>query len=533
MTLGVLSASRPDLGSASPFAPTRPDVSDYRAPPPVSHGVRFGPAAGSPPSRTPGTVLVLPAWYPTAAQPLSGPLRARPCPRGGRPGAPLSCPRRRGPPGRRARLLHASPRSGTASSASFGWLPALTGPGLRICSACSSVARRLAREGTPVDVLHAAYPSDGLAGGLAGRLLRRPVVITEHSSEWPRRLTDACGSPPGPGRLPAGCAGLPCQRASSACDRELRRARALPDRSQHRRRRVFHTPRQMQARPPTRSINVALHLEVKGLDVLAARVCESCRASRLTDARADRRGPANVRPSSSSQPSSGTERVRFVRTATPPRDRRSAARSRHFRAVQPEREHAARATGGALLRAPGGGDACRRRCGSGRAGDGALAPPGDAEALAARSRRFWTTTSVSTAPGSRCGLRRAGRSSRSVAPGTRSIARSMLTAPSRARNRVRNTERSRRDSPRRTPGPKRSCSRASQGRPWPDSGLKTRWQSERRAAQPEAVVGDCARTSAPGGAKPGHRRSTRTCTARTDGGASGRSSSRGSRNGAR
>ena len=131
------------------------------------------------------TVLVLPAWYPTAERPLAGIFvrdHARAAAAQGHrvvvvvdegPSAGVrglfSLTEDRDGELRVLRLAY-RPRTGTVA-----FLPGLL-----------AVARRLAREGTPVEVLHAHVHWMAWIATIAGALLRRPVVITEHSTEWPR-----------------------------------------------------------------------------------------------------------------------------------------------------------------------------------------------------------------------------------------------------------------------------------------------------------------------------------------------------------
>ena len=130
-----------------------------------------------------------------------------------------------------------------------------------------AVTRRLARQETRVDVLHAHVHRMGWPALLAGMVLRRPVVITEHSSEVaPPDADPGCASPR-PGSRSAGPRSSARQRAPAARNRELRCPGAVPHRSQHRRHDVFHPPETPRTGPP-RLINVARHVEIKGLDVL-------------------------------------------------------------------------------------------------------------------------------------------------------------------------------------------------------------------------------------------------------------------------
>jgi L-malate glycosyltransferase len=131
-----------------------------------------------------------------------------------------------------------------------------------------AVARRLAREGTPVDLLHAHIHRMAWPAALAGGVLRRPVVITENSSEWPRRLMT-------PAKLRR--AKVAFERAALVCPVNKRLQQAIEDYGVHARfrivpntvdTRVFHPPEHWRSGAPTRLLNVARHVEVKALDVL-------------------------------------------------------------------------------------------------------------------------------------------------------------------------------------------------------------------------------------------------------------------------
>jgi glycosyltransferase involved in cell wall biosynthesis len=130
------------------------------------------------------------------------------------------------------------------------------------------VARRLSREGTPVDLLHAHIHRMGWPAVLSGAVLRRPVVISEGSSEWPRHLMT-------PARLRR--ARIAFRRAALVCpvNRRLQQAiesygirarfRIVPNAVDTR---VFHPGETRHGSPSIRLVNVALHVEVKGLDLL-------------------------------------------------------------------------------------------------------------------------------------------------------------------------------------------------------------------------------------------------------------------------
>jgi len=214
----------------------------------------------------PRTVLVLPAWYPTSEQPLAG-VFVRDHVRAaaayghrlvvlvdeGSDSAPrglFSLVENRDGPLRIARLSY------RRSLGAAAFIPAVI-----------ALSRRLAREGTPVDLLHAHVHWMGWAATQAGWLLRRPVVISEHSSEWPRgQITPAA----------LRRARIAFRRAALVCPVDVQLEHAIEERGVHGRFRVVPNtvdtgvfrPLSEGRRTPTRLVNVAQHVEVKGLDVL-------------------------------------------------------------------------------------------------------------------------------------------------------------------------------------------------------------------------------------------------------------------------
>ena len=217
---------------------------------------------------SPCTVVVLPAWYPTARQPLAGPFvrdHARAAAavghrvivivnEGERSGLrrPYELSEEERDDGLRIVRLTYRPRMGT-----LVYVPAVL-----------AVARRLRREGSPVDVLHAhihwmAWPAMIVSG-----ILRRPFVVTENSSEWPRRTMRR-------GALVR--ARIAFRRAALVTPVSAALQRAIEDYGVRARFRVvpntvdtrlFHPAGEPTNEAPTRLINVALHVEVKALDVL-------------------------------------------------------------------------------------------------------------------------------------------------------------------------------------------------------------------------------------------------------------------------
>jgi glycosyltransferase involved in cell wall biosynthesis len=130
------------------------------------------------------------------------------------------------------------------------------------------VARRLAREGSPVDVIHAHVHWMGWGAFILGGLLRRPTVISEHSSEWLQgQVTKAA----------LRRAKVSFRRAALVCPVSFALQRAIESYGIRARFRVvpntvdtgvFHPSSNRASGPPTRLVNVALHRDVKGVDIL-------------------------------------------------------------------------------------------------------------------------------------------------------------------------------------------------------------------------------------------------------------------------
>lgn len=213
------------------------------------------------------TVLVLPSWYPTARNPLLGPfvrdhVRAAAAyghrmvvlvDEGVRDDLrePFSLAEERDGDIRVFRLAYRV-RTGL-----FGYVPAAL-----------FVARRLAREGTPVDLLHGHIHRMGYAAVVVGTAIRRPAVITENSSGWPRHLMT---------RGEVYRARLAFPRAALVCPVNTRLQEAIESYGVRARFRIvpntvdagtFHPGGAGAVEAPTKLINVSLHVEVKGLDVL-------------------------------------------------------------------------------------------------------------------------------------------------------------------------------------------------------------------------------------------------------------------------
>jgi glycosyltransferase involved in cell wall biosynthesis len=213
------------------------------------------------------TVLVIPAWYPTEREPLSGPFVRDHTRAAAEYSHRMVVLVDQGPSKRVRGLVHLEEgRDGPIRLVHMTYHPRA----IRVAGVLASlrVARRLRREGTPVDVLHAHIHRMGWVAVLAGSVLRRPVVITENSSEWPRRLMS-------PGRLRR--AKFALEHAALVCPVNLRLQRAIESYGVRARFRivpntvdasVFRPEAAPAVRGGPRLVNVSHHVEVKGLDVL-------------------------------------------------------------------------------------------------------------------------------------------------------------------------------------------------------------------------------------------------------------------------
>ena len=212
------------------------------------------------------TVLVLPTWYPTARQPLSGPFIRDHARAAAAFGHRVVVFVDEGPSVAVRGLFELSEaRDGNLRVVRFTYRRGLG----RVAHlpAVLAVSRRLAREGTPVDVVHAHIHRMALPAAIVGALLRRPFVVTENSSEWARGTIT-------PGALRRARFAFP--RAALVCPVNERLRQAIEGYGVRARFRVvpntvdttvFH-PAVGQSGPPERLVNVALHVEVKALDVL-------------------------------------------------------------------------------------------------------------------------------------------------------------------------------------------------------------------------------------------------------------------------
>lgn len=214
-----------------------------------------------------GTVLVLPAWYPTEQNPFEGPFvrdHARAAARFGHDMVVVidDGPREdvqglfelRTEQDKELTIVRVSARPGWER---FAYVPAVT-----------YLSRQLRKAGRKVGVLHGHVHWMGWAAVELGFILRRPVVISEHSSEWPTRTMR-----PSSVRR----ARLAFRRAALVCPVSSALQQAIEAYGVHARFRVvsnpvdtsaFHPGERLLPGPPTRLVNVALHGPNKGIDVL-------------------------------------------------------------------------------------------------------------------------------------------------------------------------------------------------------------------------------------------------------------------------
>jgi glycosyltransferase involved in cell wall biosynthesis len=225
------------------------------------------------------TVVVLPTWYPTAAQPVAGTFvrdhaRAAALHRevvvvaeddpGPPPRGLFALSEERDEVLRVFRVRHRRGRIPQLEAAAY-------------LLAVAAVLTRLRREGRPATVLHAHVYRAGWAAALVGAVARLPVVISEHSSELRRRTLDT-----GARRRAA----IAYRRADLVCpvSEDLRhhiqaqgfrgRFRVVPNAIDAK---VFHPPPEPGWSPsgrPARLLNVAMHKPYKGLDDLLVAVAD-------------------------------------------------------------------------------------------------------------------------------------------------------------------------------------------------------------------------------------------------------------------
>ena len=252
----------------------------------------------------------------------------------------------------------------------FAYLPALV-----------ILARRLKREGARVDVVHAHVHWIGWVAVQLGTLLRRPVVITEHSTEWPTHTLS---------RRSLRRAKSAFRRASLVCpvNRQLQdaiesygvraRFRIVPNAVDTK---TFHPRPTGREGAPKRLINVALHTERKGLDVLLQAVAKllASRPDLTLDLVGE--GPSTAQLRKLATTLGIAERVRFRGTA-PPSEIADALRESDVFVFASLSENMPLGVLEALC--------CGLPVAATNVGgipeavgaDGALAPPGDADALA-------------------------------------------------------------------------------------------------------------------------------------------------------
>jgi L-malate glycosyltransferase len=212
------------------------------------------------------TVLVLPAWYPTARQPLAGPFVRDHARAAAAYGHRMVVLVDEGPDASVATARISQERDGDLRVIRLSYRPR-TGRMVYLPTVLR-LARRLAREGTPVDILHAHIHWMGWPAALAGLLLRRPFIVTENSTEWPTRTITR-------GALRR--ARIAFDRAAFVCpvNERLQRAiqaygidaqfRIVPNTVDEKQ---FQPSERRQTARPTRLVNVSIHVPRKGLDVL-------------------------------------------------------------------------------------------------------------------------------------------------------------------------------------------------------------------------------------------------------------------------
>jgi glycosyltransferase involved in cell wall biosynthesis len=332
----------------------------------------------------PLTILVLPGWYPTSREPLAGPFvrdHARAAaayghnvvvlvdegPRRGVRGL-YKLPERKDGQLRIVRFDH-RPHTGRIAH-----IPAMLG-----------LSRRLAREGTPVDVIHAHIHWMGWPASLTGTILRRPVVISENSTEWPDHTIS---------RRALLQARFAFRRAALVCPVNERLQQAIESYGLHPRFRIvpntvdaetFFPAPEPAPEIATKLINVALHIERKGLDVLL-RAFSQLLAKR-PDLSLDLlgEGPATPALKQLAAELGVAPRVRFRGPLAAP-EIAHALRESHVFAFASHTENMPLAVIEALC--------CGLPVAATNVGgipeavgtDGALSPPGDADALAAAIR---------------------------------------------------------------------------------------------------------------------------------------------------
>lgn len=215
---------------------------------------------------TPRTVLVLPTWYPTEAAPLNAPFVRDHVRAAAAAGHRMVVFLDEGPNERVRGLFElVHDRDGEVRIVRFSYR---RGTGrVAFTAAVVRLARILRREGTPVEVIHAHIHPMAWPAAIAGALLRRPFVVSENSSDWPRRTIS---------RAALRRARLALPRAALVCPVNERLRQAIEAYGIRARFRIVPNavdtsvfrPGPRRDGPAQTLVNVALHVEVKALDVL-------------------------------------------------------------------------------------------------------------------------------------------------------------------------------------------------------------------------------------------------------------------------
>jgi L-malate glycosyltransferase len=268
-------------------------------------------------ARATKTVLVIPAWYPTEREPLSGPFVRDHTRAAAAYGHRMVVLVDEGPSERvRGFVRLEENRDGPLRLFHLTYHP----KAIRLAGVLAAlrVARRLRREGTPVDLLHAHIHRMGWVAVLVGAVLRRPAVITENSSEWPRRLMDSA-------RLRR--AKFALEHAALVCPVNRRLQEAIESYGVRARFRivpntvdaeVFQPAAARERHDGVRLITVSRHVEVKGLDVLLRAFAEVAATTPETTLELVGDGPLTPSLRELAVELGISERVEFSGPARPP-----------------------------------------------------------------------------------------------------------------------------------------------------------------------------------------------------------------------
>jgi glycosyltransferase involved in cell wall biosynthesis len=318
------------------------------------------------------TVLVLPTWYPTAREPLAGPFTRDHCRAAAAFGHRMNVFIDEGP-SREVRGLYELVEEQDGDLRVFHFLYRPGFGRLVYVPALLRLGRRL-----QIDLIHAHIHPMAWPAALTAGLLRRPFIVTENSSEWPRGLVR-------PGALRR--ARISFRRAALVCPVNDRLREAIEAYGIRARFRVvpnavdtsaFHAASREQTEP-TRLMNVALHLPVKGLDVLLHAFAELSRPQLTLDLIGD--GPETSDLKRLAEDLGVGDRVRFRGRASPP-EIAEALRASDVFVLSSHSENMPLALLEALCC---GLPAAATDVGGVREAvgeDGVLTPPGDAAALA-------------------------------------------------------------------------------------------------------------------------------------------------------